>query len=101
MTGPAELQESVDAFRRELHRTSMTTSRIAELAHLKVLITRYPDQARQMVADLDVTRGPAGAPDPAPAGERSPAEPDASPEPYEPPAEPPGIRTRAADPIRA
>jgi hypothetical protein len=45
------LKHSVDRFHAALHSSPYGVSRIAELAWLKVLIDKYPGEARRMVDD--------------------------------------------------
>lgn len=54
MSSPEGLQRSVNEFYAMLDSLSFTgASQIAELSQLKVLISKYPKQARGMVAELD------------------------------------------------
>jgi hypothetical protein len=54
MSSPEDLQRSVDEFYAMLDSMSLTgVSQIAELSQLRVLITKYPQHAREMVGELD------------------------------------------------
>lgn len=55
MASPDELMRAVEDFRDTLHGMSWQgVSRIADLAQLKVLVTRYPDDARAFLNDVAV-----------------------------------------------
>ncbi|GAA4621039.1 hypothetical protein GCM10023196_007350 [Actinoallomurus vinaceus] len=50
LTPEARLMRSIDDFRRALYgRRTIGVLRIADLAHLRVLIDRYPAEAREML----------------------------------------------------
>lgn len=54
MASPDELMRAVEDFRDTLNGMSRQgVSRIADLSQLKVLVTRYPDDARAFLEQLD------------------------------------------------
>jgi hypothetical protein len=54
MTDPDGLQRAVDDFYRTMDSLRFQgVSQLADLAHLKVLIQKYPDHARHMINEID------------------------------------------------